>query len=194
MGWSGSVRTSIATGIVFVLWVLWISVFILTIGVKNGSCQEKTLLKPSCRVRIAFVASFTHLTQITFYIQSKLTLTVCFMMWLDCGLPAFKLLYFFCVNAMCVRAPSSFLSVHLQRSVCQLLLVSCRGSCLSAILRQSPDLRGLRNVNPEAVTIETFPSRWTMPNTSANALMLILLNQMIPIRFYTVFYVADLLV
>lgn len=46
-----------------------------------------------------------------------------------------------------------------------------RGSCLSAILRQSRD-PGVKECEPGAVTIKTFPQGQTMPNTSANAPMI----------------------
>lgn len=46
-----------------------------------------------------------------------------------------------------------------------------RGSCLSAILRQSRDPR-VKECEPGAVTIKTFPQGQTMPDTSANAPMI----------------------
>lgn len=46
-----------------------------------------------------------------------------------------------------------------------------RGSCLSAILRQSPD-PGVKECEPRAVTIKILPRGQTMLNTSANALMI----------------------
>lgn len=46
-----------------------------------------------------------------------------------------------------------------------------RGSCLSAILRQSPD-PGVKECEPGGCDDQDLPSGWTMLNTSANALMI----------------------